>query len=145
MLIKRSIAIVLIMGAVVGYLFVPASQRPAFLERLEYLAYDQRMQLSASPDTIDSQIVVIDIDQPSQDRKGQWPWPRNLTADLITTLLDHYQTSGVGLDVYFPDEASCSRESDTVLADVLQQYSPHIVMALKLTDKHQAAEKYAVM
>lgn len=129
------------MGGVVVYLFIPPSQRPAFIERLEYLAYDQRMQLSASPDTIDSQIVVVDIDQPSQDRKGQWPWPRNLTADLIANLLEHYQVSGVGLDVYFPDEASCSREADGVLAQVLQQYSPNIVMALKLTDKHQAVRK----
>jgi adenylate cyclase len=129
------------MGAVVVYLFVPPSQRPAFIERLEYLAYDQRMQLSVSSDTIDSQIVVVDIDQPSQDSRGQWPWPRNLTANLIANLLEHYQVSGVGLDVYFPDEASCAREADSVLGDVLQQYSSNIVMALKVTNQSQPARK----
>ncbi len=133
--------IALIMGAVILHLFTPPSQRFAFLERLEYLAYDQRMQWFASPDTVDSQVVVVDIDQPSQDRKGQWPWPRNITADMISTLLEHYQVAGVGLDVYFPDEASCSPEADRVLAQVLQQYSTTIVMALKLTDQHQASRK----
>jgi adenylate cyclase len=123
------------MGAVMVYLFMPTALMPAFLKRLEYLVYDQRMQLSVATDTLDSQIVVVDIDQRSQQKKGRWPWPRNVTAELIAVLLEHYQVAGIGLDVYFPNEANCSVEADDVLMSVLQRYSPFIVMALKLKDR----------
>ena len=139
--VKRFAFVALILGAVVVYLFIPPAQRPAFLERLEYVAYDQRMQLSVSSTTVDSEIVVIDIDQSSQDQKGQWPWPRHLTAEMLTLLLTHYQVAGVGLDVYFPDETGCSSDLDSELSEVLQEYADNIVMALKLTDKPQAIRK----
>lgn len=117
------------------YFFTPPAFVPEVFKRLEYLVYDQRMSLSVDNKTIDSQVVIVDIDQYSQQKKGRWPWPRDITASLISKLVVDYQVTSVGLDIYFPDEVNCSRESDIVLQDVLERYSSSIVMAVKPLDK----------
>lgn len=127
--------IALLLGG--GYVFTPSDQRPAFLNRLEHLAYDLRLQWASTAAAIDQQVVVVDIDQMSQQRKGRWPWSRAVTAQLIDTLRNDYQVSSVGLDLYFPAEANCSVEADTVLSTTLQQQRDSIVMAVKLQTQPQ--------
>ena len=91
---------------------------------------------------LDNQIVIVDIDEPSLAQYGQWPWPRNLVAELVRKMVD----SGVkviGFDIVFAepdrlspphiakslvnlDQASKKRlerlpDHDTLLADVFRE------------------------
>jgi len=52
-------------------------------------------------------IVIIDIDNTSLHKIGQWPWPRNQVAQLINTLTDAH-AGIIGLDMVFsePDRTS---------------------------------------
>ena len=54
-------------------------------------------------------VVVVDIDDESLARVGQWPWPRSIVADLIRRLQDA-GASAIGLDIVFaePDRTSPS-------------------------------------
>ena len=136
MLPRQAAVISLITLVVVAYVFMPPVLRPDLLKQFEYLAYDIRMKYASQPDVIDTQVVVVDIDDDSQQEFGRWPWPRDLTARLIETLGGYYQVSSMGLDVNFSAPVYNSQQADNVLAAVLKKYSP--VMALKLvpqTDK----------
>ena len=89
------IALVLILHAT-GQVSLP------LLNQLELLAYDTRLRLTL-PGGIDPRIVIVDIDEASLRREGQWPWPRQRLAQLVDTLFDHYQIRLLAFDMVFAE------------------------------------------
>lgn len=53
-----------------------------FLHRWDEALYDLRLRLSM-PRTLDERVVIIDIDEASLARQGQWPWRRAKVAALV--------------------------------------------------------------
>jgi adenylate cyclase len=73
------------------YYFTFFGERPTpifnFLQRFEYASLDTRFRYrprSATP--IDPRIVIVDIDQRSQEVLGKWPFPRTQFAKLLDVL-----------------------------------------------------------
>jgi adenylate cyclase len=79
-----------------------------WVQSFEQVLDDARVNW-ALEDTIDSRIVVIDIDEPSLAEIGQWPWSRQVLADLFDELFDYYQINTLGLDFVIAEPTS-SRE-----------------------------------
>ena len=52
--------------------------------------------------------VIVEIDERSLAEFGQWPWPRNLVAQLLQEIRDKGALS-VGLDMMFPEPDRTSR------------------------------------
>ena len=77
------------------------------LERLESIIYDTRLR-ATMPGTMDTRITIVDIDERSLERIGQWPWGRDKMARFATELLDRQQVAVLGFDVVFaePDGSS---------------------------------------
>ncbi len=80
---------------------------PFFVEALRLIAFDSYQRLSPGTYDPDLPVRVVDIDDESLQRIGQWPWPRTAMADLLTRL----QQDGaavVAFDVLFsePDQTS---------------------------------------
>ena len=75
--------------------------------RLQNLVFDSYQRLS--PRTYDntSQVRVVDIDDASLKQFGQWPWPRDRLAKLITILEGHGARS-IGLDIVFAESDRAS-------------------------------------
>ena len=62
------------------------------------------------PRTVVSQpVTVVEIDERSLARLGQWPWPRTLLADLIGAVL-RYKPAAVGVDILMPEPDRLSPE-----------------------------------
>jgi adenylate cyclase len=80
--------------------------RPAALDRLGLLLFDS-YQRAAPRAYEDSPVRVVDIDDESIRRLGQWPWPRTEIARL-TERLGQAGASVVAFDVVFsePDRTS---------------------------------------
>jgi adenylate cyclase len=68
-----------------------------------------RLRVSDAPEP---RILVVDIDEASLARLGPWPWPRARLADLVETLLSHYEARGIGLDILLPDAHPQDGDSD---------------------------------
>jgi len=94
------------------------------LARLEQLAYDARLLLTV-PRGVDTQVVIVDIDERSLAAEGQWPWPRDRLARLMTALTGDYNARAVGLDVVFaePEQGSGLPAIETLLASPVVQDS----------------------
>jgi len=57
--------------------------------------------------------VIVAVDEASLQRFGQWPWPRNLVARLVTRILtDHPKVLGVDILWSEPDRLSPARWAD---------------------------------
>jgi adenylate cyclase len=71
------------------------------LEELRLRVFDSYQRL-APREAEASAVRVIDIDDESLSRIGQWPWPRTVVAELV----DRLSQSGavaIGLDILFPE------------------------------------------
>ncbi|OQW71121.1 MAG: adenylate/guanylate cyclase domain-containing protein [Proteobacteria bacterium ST_bin11] len=79
----------------------------SLIERLEHIAYDLRLRATI-PNSVDSRIVIIDIDEKSISQEGRWPWSRNKLAQLTDKLFDDYRIDLLAFDVVFsePDNSS---------------------------------------
>ena len=92
--IFRSIVIVVGMGLamLLSLLqFDPASTEDSVFQRLEYILYDSRFNLSLRfQPAFDNknQIVIVDIDEASLLEQGRMPWGRDKMALLIERLAD---------------------------------------------------------
>ncbi len=66
----------------------------------------------------DSPVRVIDIDDASLARLGQWPWPRTMLATL-TERLTELGAASIGFDVLFPEPDRLGAANDTAFATAL--------------------------
>ena len=74
----------------------------AALHRVDEALYDLRLRLTM-PQTLDERIVIIDIDERSLARLGQWPWSRARVAALVRELTQRQQVAALGLDAVFAE------------------------------------------
>lgn len=72
------------------------------VNNFEGALYDARLRASM-PDTINPQVVIIDIDEKSLKEEGRWPWSRERLGDLVKKLTGHYKVAVVGMDVVFAE------------------------------------------
>ena len=89
-----------------------------FITQLDAIIYDTRLRLTM-PKTLDSQIVILDIDEKSLGKLGRWPWSRDKMATLIDKLFNEYGIVMVGFDVVFaePDISSGIRTLEGMAKD----------------------------
>ena len=76
--------------------------RPAFLEFLDYKAFDALSAPGLNAD-ISSVPVIVDIDENSLKLHGQWPWPRYKIA-LLLNRLHAMGVRALGIDIMFPEK-----------------------------------------
>jgi adenylate cyclase len=72
------------------------------LTALENLTYDGRL-LMTMPNELDPRVVIVDLDEKSLAAEGQWPWPRDKLARLVTELFDTYRIRVLAFDMTFPE------------------------------------------
>jgi adenylate cyclase len=79
---------------------------PPALEDARLRVFDHFQALRPRP-YVPAPVRVVDIDEESLDRLGQWPWPRDLVARLAGRLREH-DAAALAFDVVFaePDRTS---------------------------------------
>ncbi len=79
---------------------------PPPVETLRLRTFDLYQLLHPRPST-ELPVLIVDIDEESLEKLGQWPWPRTLVADLVVKLRDA-PVAALGFDIVFaePDRMS---------------------------------------
>ena len=89
-----AIAIIFILGS--AYLLIPQT----------FLSLDNRLRdflfILRGPIAVTGDVVIVDIDEKSLHREGQWPWPRNKVAKVIQNLTAS-EAGIIGLDIVFSE------------------------------------------
>lgn len=110
----RGIALALLAVALAVYL-----ADPRLLRETRARGFDIAQQLwPLAPG--DALVQIVDIDEESLRRLGQWPWPRDLVADLVRRIAAG-KPSALGIDILFPEP---DRYSPPLLARTLRGLPP---------------------
>lgn len=74
-------------------------------KRLQYATFDTFNRLH--PRAPSDDIVIVDLDEESVKEMGQWPWPRHIMAEMVSTLKE-MGASVIAFDIVFaePDRTS---------------------------------------
>ena len=97
--------------AAVALVAVARPSVPVPFAELRRWSFDMLQRAAPRPDAEavrpGSGVVVVDLDEASLAREGQWPWPRSTVARLIGRLQDA-GAAAIGLDAVFaePDRSS---------------------------------------
>lgn len=77
-------------------------------KRLQYATFDTYNKLKPRPPS--DKVVIVDLDEESIKKLGQWPWPRNVMAQLVAHLND-LGAKVIAFDIVFaePDRTSPTR------------------------------------
>ncbi len=90
-------------------------------------AWFDTYQLLAPRAIVSTPVTVVEIDEKSLARLGQWPWPRTVLAELVRDI-ERATPAAIGLDILMPEPDRLSpdrvlagaREHDPVLEDRLR-------------------------
>ena len=98
------------------------SINPPFLESIKLRYFDT---LIVNQQPVENNIYTVNIDEPSLEAYGQWPWPRGDYAALIEDLY----ARGAGLVVFNVLMSETDRSGqDAALAEIMQQYPVIVTM-----------------
>ncbi|HYP82877.1 adenylate/guanylate cyclase domain-containing protein [Variovorax sp.] len=75
----------------------------SMVESLDYSIYDWRLRATLAQRS-DPRIVIVDVDDASLQRVGQWPWSRDKLAQLTHELMERQQAAVLGFDMVFPEQ-----------------------------------------
>ncbi len=97
---------------------------PVPLESLRLKIFDFYQQLKPR-DATEAPVVIVDIDEASLRKYGQWPWPRTRLAELVTKLTDMGAVA-IAIDAVFAEEDRLSprwfvEEHPTISTEVRAQ------------------------
>jgi adenylate cyclase len=106
---------------------------PGPLVQLRTYVFDEYLRLKPR-EYEPAPVRIVDIDDDSLERFGQWPWPRTLFAELVSRL-NELGAAAVAFDILFvdPDRTSPSRliktlpeiASDNAVVDKLERLPDH--------------------
>ncbi len=97
----------LIVGAVIFTSLALRVWDPSAVARLHSLAFDAYQRIAPLPFDPGQPVRIVDIDEESLKRIGQWPWPRTILGDLVTKLHEN-GAAAIAFDMVFaePDRLS---------------------------------------
>jgi adenylate cyclase len=105
---------------------------PPFLESIKLRYFDT---LIVNQQPVENNIYTVNIDEPSLEAYGQWPWPRGDYGNLIEDLY----ARGAGLVVFNVLMSEEDRSGqDAVLAEIMQQYPVIVTMLGAAENKNEA-------
>jgi CHASE2 domain-containing sensor protein len=75
----------------IGSFFVAICMYLSFMtfspfEKLEKQIYEIEMRLDTPRNPGESKVAIVNIDDKSISKLGQWPWPRHIIAEMIKIL-----------------------------------------------------------
>lgn len=109
------IAIALLLG-------FSATNQP-LLSRLRNLVFDGEQRLLPRPEA-GAPVSIVDIDEASIARLGQWPWPRTTIATMVDRL-GELGAAAIGFDIVFPE---ADRTSPSLAVGALERQGAKVVL-----------------
>jgi adenylate cyclase len=119
---RRSVYAALVLAILGGATLIRIAD-PFFVQALRLIAFDSYQKLAPAGYEPDLPVRIVDVDEESLSRIGQWPWPRTTMAKLLETL-GADGAAVVGFDILFSEPDRTSPEQ------ALRQMTPEEAAAL---------------
>lgn len=111
---RRKLGVILMGAAALAAVITAHAAFAPQAFRLTALVFDA-YQVMKPRDATDPPVAVIDIDEASIERLGQWPWSRSTVAEIVTRA-SGLGAAAIGFDVVFsePDRTAPARLVETM-------------------------------
>lgn len=100
---------------------------PPLVEAARLRVFDQLQRFAPRQPPDPSPVVVVDIDEQSLSALGQWPWPRQTFAELITALAEE-GAAAIAFDILFSE---ADRLSPPLYARILEPINAQAAAVLR--------------
>lgn len=101
MKLRRAVAAALLPVGVVGTMLSLYLVSPIPVQTLRHAAFDQFQRWHPRP-YVEAPVTIVDVDEESLARLGQWPWPRARLGELVGRLRAG-GAAAIGFDVVFAE------------------------------------------
>jgi adenylate cyclase len=100
---------VLLVGGVIAAAVLIRLADPFVVQALRLIAFDTYQRLTPQRYDPDTPVRVVDIDEASLAKLGQWPWPRTVMRDLVNRL-GSSGAAAIAFDIQFAEADRTSLE-----------------------------------
>jgi adenylate cyclase len=139
---KRWLDLAIPFALLLAALALRAEEGPGVL-RLRNFVFDNYQRLEPRP-YVDAPVTIVDIDEDSLARLGQWPWPRSRLAELVDRLKGQ-GAAAIALDILLSEPDRTAPENlvalwpdapglDGVKRAILQLPDPDVMLAQSLAN-----------
>ena len=112
---------------------------PVDFLKLKVFDYYHQMKPRPIPDLKDKPVMIIDIDEASLTKIGQWPWPRTKVAELIEKTRN-YGASLIAFDMVFAEEDRLNPQNIAGSLYGIDEDTRSKIMALRSNDSVLSSE-----
>ena len=84
------------------FLIVIKTINPSFIKSISYLSFDLYQKIFPLNKQT-SEVIIIDVDEKSLEKFGQFPWNRSIFAKIIENV-DHANPKVLGFDIFFTEK-----------------------------------------
>ena len=92
---------------------------PSFIKSISFLSFDLYQKVfTLRKDT--SEVIIIDIDEGSLSKFGQFPWNRSIFAKIIENV-NEANPKAIGFDVFFAEKDKQSPEEIIKIYNILSE------------------------
>ena len=84
------------------FLILVRIQNPEFVKSISNISFDSYQKIFQYNDKQD-EIVIVDIDEPSLAKFGQFPWSRNIFSKILDNI-NQQNPKSVGFDIFFSEK-----------------------------------------
>ena len=112
-------------------LIIVRIQNPEFVKSISNISFDSYQKIFKYNEKQDD-IIIVDIDEPSLAKFGQFPWGRNVFSKILENI-NKENPKSIGFDIFFSEKDKQSPE------EIIKTYSikdPDIKNALKSIKGH---------
>ena len=112
---------------------------PVDFLKLKVFDYYHQMKPRPIPELKDKPVMIIDIDEASLTKIGQWPWPRTKVAELIEKTRN-YGASLIAFDMVFAEEDRLNPQNIAGSLYGIDEDTRSKIMALRSNDSVLSSE-----
>ncbi len=125
--------LVILAAAVLYYSF--GQNKPELLTALDNQIINAMFRMRG-PESPSGKVIIVDIDEKSLKAVGQWPWPRNIVAELVRSISAENPRS-IGFDIVFAEK---DRSSPAAQIDRLADFLPEQLNAASVAQVKDALQ-----
>ena len=108
-------------------------QNPEFVKSISNISFDSYQKIFKYNKKQDN-IVIVDIDEPSLAKFGQFPWSRNVFSKILDNI-NQNNPKAVGLDIFFSEKDKQSPEEIIKTYSIDDSYTLNLLNSIEGHDE----------
>ena len=108
-------------------------QNPEFVKSISNISFDSYQKIFKYNENQED-VIIVDIDEPSLTKFGQFPWSRNVFSQILENI-NQNNPKAVGFDIFFSEKDKQSPEEIIKTYSIEDSYTKNILQSIEGHDE----------